>query len=88
MLYLGKVNKLKHISNRYFKNFSNYIYNGFSGSEIITKILGEQKIKTVFGHPGGAILPTYDKINKSTDFRFVFTIHEQNATHVKSADYF
>ena len=49
---------------------------------IITKVLGKQKVKTVFGHPGGAILPTYDKINKTTDFRFVFTIHEQNATHM------
>jgi acetolactate synthase I/II/III large subunit len=82
MLYLRKLIKFKHISTKYIRPFSSNFYNGLSGSDIITQVLGKQKVKTVFGHPGGAILPTYDKINKTTDFRFVFTIHEQNATHM------
>ena len=77
MLCLRKLIKFKHISTKYIRPFSSSFYNGLSGSNIITKILGEQKVKTVFGHPGGAILPTYDKINKTNQFRFVFTIHRK-----------
>ena len=76
MQYFKKFNKLMH-KNKLYSTFKN-----LTGSEIIIKTLEEKKIKHVFGHPGGAILPTYNKINKSKNFQFIFNIHEQNAIHM------
>ena len=40
-------------------------------------------VDTVFGYPGGAILPTYDALNKYSDkIHHVLVRHEQGATHM------
>ena len=42
----------------------------------------EQKVDTVFGYPGGAILNVYDELYKHSDeIHHVLTSHEQGASH-------
>ena len=53
----------------------------FTGAEIIWKTLEALGVSTVFGYPGGAILPTYDALTKSS-IHHVLVRHEQGATHM------
>lgn len=53
-----------------------------TGAEIIVECLKEQKVDTVFGYPGGAILNVYDALYKHSDeINHVLTSHEQGASH-------
>ncbi len=53
-----------------------------TGSEIVIKCLEEQRVDTVFGYPGGAILNIYDALYKNSDkVRHILTSHEQGAAH-------
>lgn len=47
-----------------------------TGAEVMVKCLAEQGVTTVFGYPGGAILPFYDALRES-DLRHILTAHEQ-----------
>lgn len=51
-----------------------------SGSQIIVETLMEQGVDTVFGYPGGAIMPLYDALYDAP-LRHVLTVHEQGAAH-------
>ena len=54
-----------------------------TGAEIIWECLLKEGVDVVFGYPGGAILPTYDALNKYSDrIHHVLTRHEQGATHM------
>ncbi|MCR6580724.1 acetolactate synthase large subunit [Campylobacter insulaenigrae] len=55
-----------------------------SGSQMICEALKEEKVKVVFGYPGGAALNIYDEIFKQKYFRHILVRHEQAALH--SAD--
>ena len=52
-----------------------------SGAEIIWKSLVDLGVETVFGYPGGAIMPAYDAMPKYP-IRHVLVRHEQGATHM------
>ena len=53
-----------------------------NGSEIVLECLKEQRVDTVFGYPGGAILNIYDELYKQSDkIHHVLTSHEQGASH-------
>lgn len=52
-----------------------------SGAEIIVKCLIEEGVDTVFGYPGGAIIPFYDKLREETRINHILTAHEQGAAH-------
>jgi len=52
-----------------------------TGSEIIVKTLVDQGADTIFGYPGGAVLPIYDAIFKQNELRHVLVRHEQAAVH-------
>ncbi len=52
-----------------------------TGAEIIWECLKHEGVHTVFGYPGGAILPTYDALTKY-DIHHVLVRHEQGATHM------
>ncbi|MEE2775077.1 MAG: acetolactate synthase 3 large subunit [Pseudomonadota bacterium] len=52
-----------------------------SGAQIVVKALLDQGVETVFGYPGGAVLPIYDEIFKQTKIRHILVRHEQGATH-------
>ena len=52
-----------------------------TGAEVMVKCLAEQGVSTVFGYPGGAILPFYDALREAADIRHILTAHEQGAAH-------
>ena len=53
-----------------------------NGSQIIIKALLEEGIDTVFGYPGGAVLPIYDEIFKQNELRHVLVRQEGGAVHM------
>ncbi len=53
-----------------------------TGAEAIFRGLLAEGVDTVFGYPGGAILPVYDKLYDYTDrLRHILARHEQGAIH-------
>ncbi|NUS45599.1 MAG: acetolactate synthase large subunit [Mycobacteriaceae bacterium] len=52
-----------------------------TGAQSVVRTLEELEVDTVFGIPGGAILPVYDPIFDSTRVRHVLVRHEQGAGH-------
>ena len=53
-----------------------------NGAAILIECLIEQEVGTVFGFPGGAVLPIYDELYKRADrINHVLTAHEQHAGH-------
>jgi len=50
------------------------------GAEILLHCLKEEGVDTVFGYPGGAVLPIYDALYTS-DIRHILARHEQGAVH-------
>lgn len=53
-----------------------------SGSEALLKILIEEGVDTIFGYPGGAIMPIYDRLYDFGDkLQHILTRHEQGAVH-------
>ena len=52
-----------------------------TGAEIIWATLTGEGVTTVFGYPGGAILPAYDALRKFP-IHHVLVRHEQGAAHM------
>ena len=52
-----------------------------TGAQIIWESLLRQGVSTVFGYPGGAILPAYDAMTQYP-MRHILVRHEQGATHM------
>ncbi|NDH64806.1 MAG: acetolactate synthase large subunit, partial [Microbacteriaceae bacterium] len=52
-----------------------------TGAQAIIRSLELLGVDTVFGLPGGAILPTYDPLMDSTKIRHILVRHEQGAGH-------
>ncbi len=52
-----------------------------TGSEILLKSLTSNNITTIFGYPGGAIMPIYDALSKNQQLRHILVRHEQGAIH-------
>ncbi|MGA7246084.1 MAG: biosynthetic-type acetolactate synthase large subunit [Terracidiphilus sp.] len=52
-----------------------------TGAEIVWATLVGEGVSTVFGYPGGAILPVYDALRKFP-IRHVLVRHEQGAAHM------
>ncbi len=53
-----------------------------TGAEIVLRALSDQGVDTVFGYPGGAVLPIYDAIYAQQQVRHVLVRHEQGAGHM------
>ena len=53
-----------------------------SGAEILWATLAGEGTTTVFGYPGGAILPIYDALRKFPSIHHVLVRHEQGASHM------
>ena len=53
-----------------------------TGAEIIVECLVHEGVDTVFGYPGGQVIPLYDALylNKGR-IHHVLTAHEQGASH-------
>ena len=53
-----------------------------TGSEALMRSLESQGVKTLFGYPGGAIMPVYDALYDHLDkLKHVLVRHEQGAIH-------
>ncbi|MCM8795899.1 MAG: biosynthetic-type acetolactate synthase large subunit [Candidatus Omnitrophica bacterium] len=51
-----------------------------TGAEILIECLRREGVKVMFGYPGGAVLPIFDKLYDA-DIKFILTRHEQAAAH-------
>ena len=51
------------------------------GAKMIVQALKDQGVDTVFGYPGGAVLPIYDEIFQQNEIRHILVRHEQGAVH-------
>ena len=52
-----------------------------SGADIFIECLRKEKVDTLFGYPGGVVIPLFDKLYDAKDIHFVLTRHEQAAAH-------
>ena len=52
-----------------------------TGAEMVVEALKDQGVDTVFGYPGGAVLPIYDALFHQNFVRHVLVRHEQGAGH-------
>ena len=52
-----------------------------SGAETLLRALKAQGVDTIFGYPGGAVLPIYDALFQQNAIRHILVRHEQAAVH-------
>ncbi len=52
-----------------------------TGAEMVVQALADHGVDTLFGYPGGAVLPIYDEIFQQEKVRHVLVRHEQGAGH-------
>ncbi|WP_323716929.1 acetolactate synthase 3 large subunit [Paracoccus aminovorans] len=53
-----------------------------TGARMVIEALRDQGVDTVFGYPGGAVLPIYDEIFQQNDIKHILVRHEQGAVHM------
>ncbi|MEA2082236.1 MAG: biosynthetic-type acetolactate synthase large subunit [Elusimicrobiota bacterium] len=53
-----------------------------SGAEIILKSLEREAVDTIFGIPGGSVIPLFDKLYSNKKIKLFLTRHEQGAAHM------
>ena len=54
------------------------------GAQLLVKALEQEGVETIFGYPGGAIMPVYDALTESP-MRHILTRHEQGAVFAADA---
>ena len=52
------------------------------GSRALLESLKREGVDTIFGYPGGAVIPIYDMIYQFPDIRHILVRHEQGAGHM------
>jgi acetolactate synthase-1/2/3 large subunit len=52
-----------------------------TGAEMVIQALIDNGVDTIFGYPGGAVLPIYDEIFQQEKVRHILVRHEQGAGH-------
>ena len=52
-----------------------------NGAKFLVKLLEEHDVDTVFGYPGGTVLPVFKALYASKKIRNIRTSHEQGAAH-------
>ncbi|MDB9944191.1 acetolactate synthase 3 large subunit [Octadecabacter sp.] len=52
-----------------------------TGAKMVVQALIDQGVDTVFGYPGGAVLPIYDAIFQQNSIKHILVRHEQGAVH-------
>jgi acetolactate synthase-1/2/3 large subunit len=55
--------------------------NQMTGAEMVIAALVDNGVDTIFGYPGGAVLPIYDEIFQQDRLRHILVRHEQGAGH-------
>ena len=56
-------------------------YPRMTGAQIVVQALKDHGVDTVFGYPGGAVLPIYDEIFQQNEIHHFLVRHEQGAVH-------
>ena len=52
-----------------------------TGSDLVLETLRDLGIDTIFGYPGGAVIPIYDELYSFKEIKHYFARHEQGAVH-------
>ncbi|MEF2965781.1 biosynthetic-type acetolactate synthase large subunit [Paenibacillus sp. M1] len=52
-----------------------------NGAQLLIRSLINQRVDTIFGYPGGAVLPVYDALFDCEEIKHVLVRHEQAAVH-------
>lgn len=53
-----------------------------TGADIVLECLLKEGVETIFGFPGGAVIPLYDSLTRyKKHFKHILTSHEQGASH-------
>ena len=53
-----------------------------TGSQALMEALMNEGVDTIFGYPGGSIIPVFDALyDYMNKVRYILTRHEQGATH-------
>ncbi|WP_415920356.1 acetolactate synthase 3 large subunit [Tateyamaria sp. SN6-1] len=52
-----------------------------TGAKMVVQALIDQGVDTVFGYPGGAVLPIYDEVFQQNSIKHILVRHEQGAVH-------
>lgn len=52
-----------------------------TGAEMVIQALKDQGVDTLFGYPGGAVLPIYDALFQQDGIHHILVRHEQGAAH-------
>ncbi|MEO1104593.1 MAG: thiamine pyrophosphate-binding protein, partial [Pseudomonadota bacterium] len=53
-----------------------------SGAQMVIEALKDHGVDTIFGYPGGAVLPIYDEIFQQDMVQHILVRHEQGAGHM------
>ncbi|ODV59756.1 acetolactate synthase catalytic subunit [Ascoidea rubescens DSM 1968] len=67
---------LKHVSPKPLYDNS---FIGLNGGQIFEQLMRRHNVDSIFGYPGGAILPVFDGIHNSTNFNFILPKNEAGA---------
>ncbi len=51
------------------------------GAQVLLEHLKKLGVDTIFGYPGGAVLPIYDVLYHEKEIKHILTAHEQGAAH-------
>ncbi|MFW6211205.1 MAG: thiamine pyrophosphate-binding protein, partial [bacterium] len=52
------------------------------GSKILLESLKKEGVDTLFGYPGGVVIPLFDEIYENKDINMILVRHEQGAAHM------
>ncbi len=52
-----------------------------TGADMVVEALKDQGVETIFGYPGGAVLPIYDALFQQNAVQHILVRHEQGAAH-------
>ncbi|MGD9503030.1 MAG: thiamine pyrophosphate-binding protein, partial [Methyloceanibacter sp.] len=52
-----------------------------TGADMVLQVLADQGVEHIFGYPGGAVLPIYDKLFQQDRLKHILVRHEQGAVH-------
>jgi len=52
-----------------------------TGAQIIVEALKKEGVDTIFGYPGGSVIPIFDILYSTPDIKIILTRHEQAAVH-------
>ncbi len=57
----------------------------YTGAEMVIECLRKEGIDTIFGYPGGVVIPVFDTLFHAKDINVILTRHEQAAVHAADA---